>query len=384
MRILLSIPSLMPGGAERQFAELAAGLSARGHEVLAVALDQGGPLEASLGGAGLVVLGKSSRLGNVRVAFGLAGRLRSFRPQVHYAFLTTPCVLGALLKPFFPATRLVMGLRATDVDHAAYTYGRAGRFLHGLEARLSALADLVIANSQAGRRDGLARGFPEARTAVVHNGIDTTRCLPDRALGLALRTAWGIGPEEVLIGQVARLDPMKDHPNFLRAAALLAARRPEARFVCVGGGPEAYQAELHRQAAELGLSGRLVWAGGRADMPAVYNALDALCLSSAYGEGFPNVLGEAMACGVPACATDAGDAALVLGGTGAVVPRRDPEALAAGLKGLLERLEREGEVLRAACRERIVANFGVERMVRDTEALLAPLDGAALPGADLR
>lgn len=379
MRILLSIPSIMPGGAERQFAELAAGLAARGHEVLAVALDQGGPLDQALGAARLVVLGKHSRLDNLRVALRLGGLLRSHKPQAHYAFLTTACVLGALLKPFCPHTRLVMGLRATDVDHAAYAYGRAGRIMHGLEARLSGLADLAIANSQAGRRDVLARGFKADKTLVVPNGIDTDRCQPDRALGLPLREAWGIGPEELLIGHVARLDPMKDHQNFLRAAALLAARRADVRFVCVGGGPEGYAAELRSQASGLGLADRLVWAGGRTDMPAVYNALDALCLSSAYGEGFPNVLGEAMACGVPCCATDAGDAALVLGEVGVVVRRNDSEALATGLAKLAERLEREGEDLNLACRERIVTNFGVQRMVEETEALLERLCARARP-----
>jgi len=379
MRLLLSIPSLMPGGAERQFAELVAGLAARGHEVLAVALERGGPLQDSLGAARLAVLGKTSRLGNVHVAAGLAGLLRSFRPQVHYAFLTLPCVLGTLLKPFFPATRLVMGLRATDVDHSAYAHGRASRVMHALEARLSNRAELVIANSEAGRRNALARGFKAATTVVVPNGIDTVRCQPDRALGAALRQDWGIRPSEALIGLVARLDPMKDHTNFLRAAALLAARRPEARFVCVGGGPEPYLAELRDQTAGLGLAERLVWAGMRTDMPEVYNSLDALCLSSVFGEGFPNVLGEAMACGVPCCSTDVGDAALVLGDTGRVVPKGEPEALAAGLEDLLERLGRDGQDLRAACRERIVVNFGVPRMVEATEALLTGLCGKARP-----
>ncbi|PKN08872.1 MAG: group 1 glycosyl transferase [Deltaproteobacteria bacterium HGW-Deltaproteobacteria-8] len=379
MRILLSIPSLMPGGAERQFAELAAGLSERGHEVLAATLGQAGPLEAALGKAELVTLNKQGRWDNLRVALRLAGLLRSFRPQVHYAFLSTPCVLGALVRPAAPAARLVMGMRATNVDPGAYAHGRAGSWLQSMEVRLSFLADLVIVNSHAGLRDCLARGFPETRAVVVPNGIDTARCRPDRALGAALRQGWGIGPGEALIGLVARLDPMKDHPNFLRAAALLAARRPEARFVCVGGGPESYLAELRDQAAGLGLAKRLVWAGMRTDMPEVYNALDALCLSSAFGEGFPNVLGEAMACGVPCCATDAGDAALVLGDTGRLVPKGEPEALAAGLEDLLERLKREDEGLGRACRERIVVNFGVQRMVDDTEALLAGLCGKVQP-----
>ncbi len=372
MRLLLSIPSLETGGAERQFACLAAGLAARGHEVLAVTLGRGGPLAQALGSARLVELGKRSRLDNLRVACALAGQLRSHRPQAHYAFLPTACVLGALLTTFAPGARLVMGLRATSVAHSSYAFGRASRLLFALEARLSARAGLVITNAEAGRADALRRGFAPQRLAVVANGIDTARLRPDRELGLDLRARWGVGPDQPLIGLVARLDPVKDHANFLRAAALLAAKRPDARFVCVGGGPEGYAAELRGLAAGLGLAERLVWAGELQDMARAYNALDMLCLSSA-SESFPNVLGEAMSCGVPCVATDVGDARLVVGETGAVVPCGDPAALAAGLAGQLARAAREGEALRAACRARITENFSVERMVAATEALLLDL-----------
>ncbi|MDP3427948.1 MAG: glycosyltransferase family 4 protein, partial [Humidesulfovibrio sp.] len=192
----MSIPSLETGGAERQFVELASGLTARGHEVLTVTLGHGGPLQAALSETRLVALGKRNRLDNVRVAIKLAGLLRSFLPHIHYAFLPTCCVVGAMLKPLSPTSRLVMGLRATDVVHSAYSYGRAGRIMHGLEARLSGLADLVIANSHTGRQDALARGFEADTTVVVPNGIDTARCQPDKALGLPLRETWGIGPNE--------------------------------------------------------------------------------------------------------------------------------------------------------------------------------------------
>lgn len=376
MRLLLSIPSLETGGAERQFASLAAGLAERGHEVLAATLGHGGPLAAGLGGARLVELGKRTRLDNLRVACMLAGLLRSFRPQAHYAFLPTACVLGALLKPLTPSARLVMGLRATSTHHAAYSHGRASRLLYGLEARLSRRADLAIANSGAGRADALRRGFAAERLAVVPNGIDTARLRPDRELGLEFRTELGVGPDQPLIGLVARLDPLKDHATFLKAAALLAARRPESRFVCVGGGPVDYASGLRGQATALGLDSRLVWAGERGDMERVYNALDLLCLSSG-SESLPNVLGEAMSCGVPCVTTDAGDSGLVVGETGALVPRGDAAALAAGLDGLLARLAREGEALRAACRARIEREFSTGRMVDATETLLLALCGAS-------
>ncbi len=368
MRILMSIPNLEAGGAERQFTALASGLAALGHEVLAVTLGQGGPLAAELGQARLAELHKASRWDNFRVLRALGGLLKREAPQVHYAFLPSATVLGAMLAPFFPRTRLIMGIRAADSQGR----GRAGRVLLELEARLSPLSDLVIANSEAGRSLCLERRFPPGRLRVVSNGVDTARFRPDRAAGAALREAWGVAGGERLIGLVARLDPLKDHTTFLKAAALLAASTPQARFVCIGGGAEDYGRSLREQAEGLALGGRLIWAGERADMERVYNALDALCLASV-SEGLPNVLLEAMSCGVPCVATNAGDAARLLGGTGLVVPVGDAQALAAGLATLLARLEREGPRLRALCRVRMEAEFSLPRMVAATEALLLDL-----------
>lgn len=370
MRILMSIPSLEPGGAERQFAALASGLAARGHEVLAVTLGHGGPLAAELGRARLERLGKASRLDNFRVLWALGGLLKREAPQVHYAFLPSATVLGAVLAPFFPHTRLVMGIRAADGQGR----GRAGRLLLELEARLSPLADLVIANSEAGRSLCLERRFPPGRLRVVPNGVDTARFRPDTTAGAALRRQWGVAEDERLIGLVARLDPLKDHETFLKAAALLAKSTPGARFACVGGGAGGYAGALRQRASGLGLDGRLIWAGEREDMPGVYNALDALCLASV-SEGFPNVLLEAMSCGVPCVATDAGDAARILGGTGLVAPAGDAQALAAGLATLLARLEREGPRLGALCRARVEDEYSLPRLLAATEALLTGVTG---------
>jgi len=105
-------------------------------------------------------------------------------------------------------------------------------------------------------------------------------------------------------------------------------------------------------------------------MPGVYNALDILCLSSS-NEGFPNVLGEAMSCGVPCVATDAGDAGRVLGGTGLVVAPGHAAALAAGMETLLARLTQEGARLGALCRGRVEAEFSLPRLMAATEDILA-------------
>src|SRR5207248_7569408 len=114
--------------------------------------------------------------------------------------------------------------------------------------------------------------------------------------------------------------------------------QPDARFVLAGDGPAAYREELGTLANSLGLADRLAWAGEIRDVKAAYNAFDIATLSSAFGEGFPNVVGEAMACGIPVVATDVGDVRLITGELGEVVPPRNPDLLCAAWRRLRRRL----------------------------------------------
>ncbi|MES4787378.1 MAG: group 1 glycosyl transferase, partial [Nitrospiraceae bacterium] len=231
-------------------------------------------------------------------------------------------------------------------------------------------SDLIIFNSWAGQQHHIAHGYCGKRMAVVPNGINTERFRPDAESRQRVRTEWVITEDQVLIGLVARLDPMKDHPTFLRAAARVAVLRPNVRFVCVGDGPQTYKRELWSLSEALQLKERLIWAGSRTDIVAVYNALDIAVLSS-YGEGFPNVVAEAMACGVPCVVTNVGAAAQIVGPMGVVVQPRDPEALCQGMLTSLCRLTEPG--LSQQVRERIVQTFSRERLVCATKELLESL-----------
>jgi glycosyltransferase involved in cell wall biosynthesis len=146
-------------------------------------------------------------------------------------------------------------------------------------------------------------------------------------------------------------------------------KRKDTRFVCVGGGPAQYQTRLQTLAKNLGLGERLLWLGPREDMPAVYNALDIAVSSSSYGEGLSNAIGEAMACGVPCAVTDIGDSAWIVGGTGEVVPVKDPVAL----RNAIERLLDQKSHTPAQIRLRIVEQLSVERLVVNTERALLTL-----------
>jgi glycosyltransferase involved in cell wall biosynthesis len=172
-----------------------------------------------------------------------------------------------------------------------------------------------------------------------------------------------------LIGLIARLDPMKDHPTFLRAAALLTRQLPGARFICVGDGPANYRERLRNLSRELGLSQCLTWAGARSDMSAIYNALDIIVSASSY-EGFSNVIAEAMTCGVPAVVTDVGDSALIVTDCGEVVPKEDAEQLKEAMARMLERLDKGGHDA-ARTRQHILDCFSVPLLLHNTESALS-------------
>ena len=166
---------------------------------------------------------------------------------------------------------------------------------------------------------------------------------------------------------------MKDHPTFIRAAALTMQTHEAFRFVCVGDGRPDYRRELMELANQLGLADRIIWKGWQADMPSVQNALDIATLCSSNGEGFPNAVGEAMACGVPCVVTDVGDSPILVGETGVVVPLRDPQALADGWNLMLTRLAAEGPELRAKARCRIVQEFDRDRLAATTSQVFGSL-----------
>jgi glycosyltransferase involved in cell wall biosynthesis len=215
-----------------------------------------------------------------------------------------------------------------------------------------------------------AIGYSAEKFTIIPNGYDLSRFLLDAEGRARVREEWDIPPATILLGMVARWDAQKDHENLLGALALLNARGLNFRCVLVGPGMERNNVGLAKLIGGLGLADRLILAGPRDDIPAVMNALDLHVLSSAYGEAFPNVVAEAMACGTPCVVTDVGDAALIVGKTGWVVPPRNAPALAQGINQALIGVAAVGhEASARECRIRIEENFSVERMVKSYRAL---------------
>ncbi len=361
-RIMLLVPNLEHGGSERQAVLLALASQRKGHQIAVATFHKGGPFEVVLEKAAIPVFSLGATKGPILVVANLVRLLRQQRIEVLYSFLPPANVLASLSGLLLPKCRVVWSVRSADMPLAGYSLKT--RLAYGLERLLAGLPGRIIVNSRAGYEACKRKGFSEQRLTIVHNGFDTELFRPDGDARQRIRAEFGIPPDHIVIGLPARMDPVKDHPTFLRAAALLSKNRPDVWFVCLGGaGPPGYADTLRELAKALGIADHIVWAGDRDDMATALNALDIATLCSV-SESFPNVVGEAMACGVPCVVTDVGDAAYLAGDSGYVVPKGDPAALMEAWGRLLDPTTRSS--LAELARRRIIENFDLEQLRRQT------------------
>ncbi|MES3034541.1 MAG: glycosyltransferase [Gemmatimonadota bacterium] len=376
MRVLFVIRSLdSGGGAERQLGQLARGLAARGHGVAIAVMYAGGALEQELEerhGVQILRLAKASRWDMVPFARRSIRMARAFNPDLVHGYMS-----GANELALFLGTALrrptAWGIRVSDQDFGDYSRFREAVFQLGIH--LARFPALIIANSSKGREFHLAKGFPADRFEVVPNGIDLARFTRNALRGAEWRGRHDVHASAPLIVLPARLDPMKDHRTFIEAARLTSTVRPDVRFLALGRGSEAERAALGALVRDAGLTDRVAFQPDESRVEDLYNAADIVTLTSAFGEGFPNVLGEAMSCARMCASTDAGDAKIVIGDAGRIVPVRAPEALSQAWLDLLTLSAADRAELERHARQRIEQNFGIELLIdvtlRHFEAALA-------------
>jgi glycosyltransferase involved in cell wall biosynthesis len=379
--VLFLIPSLVAHGAERQLCELVRHMDRTRFEIhVVVFYDPGSYIGGELGSE--ITALPDVTLHSLHKRRGLIGFFTALPRLLFLVWRTKPVILHGYMDGNLPALlmgrilrkRVVWGIRRSSSDPSKLDR-RALRF-GSVATRLSQYVDLVIFNSEAGRTTHERIGMRGRRSQVIPNGFDVLRFAPNPVAGITQRRIWGVPADVPLIGIVGRLAPVKDHPTFLRAAARVGQEWPTAQFVCIGNGPADYTDSLKTLARSLGIADRILWPGVSDQMSAAYNALSLLVLSST-DEGFPNVIGEAMACGVPCVTTRVGDAALLIGDTGVVTDASDDVAIAAAVSGLLGESPEVHATRTRAARTRICSTFSVETLARNTEhALLSLLSDA--------
>jgi glycosyltransferase involved in cell wall biosynthesis len=357
------ITGLERGGAEHMLAQLVARMDRDRFRSVVISLTDAGPMAAVIAESGIPVHALNVRRGMsvLGAVPRLRRTLREFRPDILQTWLYHADMLGLAAHQLGFAPHLLWNVRCTDSLGA-----NAPR---RLLAWCSGRPDAVVVNSLAGQQFHAGLGYHPRRWMMLPNGFDTDALRPDPERRHRFRAEFGWDDAVVAVALPARYHPQKDHATFVAAAAKLAARLPSARFVLLGSGCDAANSALAGLIDQNGLGERVMLLGERHDLHALYPAFDIVTLSSAYGEGFPMVLGEAMSCGVPCVATDVGDAAEIIGETGAIAPPRDATALTAAWERIAMLTGEERTALETGARARIVAHFGLAGIVARYEAL---------------
>jgi glycosyltransferase involved in cell wall biosynthesis len=366
IRVVFLVWRLGYGGAERQLLALMQGIDKTRFSVTVVSIVEGGgfyePMRQTTG-ITLISLHCHSRRDLLLMLWRFWRLLKHMRPDVLHGYLPIPNLLCLVIGKIL-GIPVIWGIRSSNKDLSQYPI--TTRWSYDLSRALANYPDHIIINSHFGYTYYVAQGYPPQRMQVISNGIDTTRFHPDAQARQRGRARWSIAEHQLLIGLVGRLDPMKGIPIFLEAAALFARQCPDARFLCIGRADAGYMQELRHLAIHLGIDERIIWLEQWQDMPEAYNSLD-IATSASYTEGFPNVVGEAMACGIPCVVTDVGDSAWIVSDTGVVVPAGNARALAAGW--LLSRALETPDKPRQR-QERVSNYFSTAHMVLQTERAL--------------
>ncbi len=325
-----------------------------------VALTDMGKLGEQIQSNGMEVysLGMRSVFGIPLVLWRLVHLIQMSRPDIVQTWMYHADLLGGLAARMAGNRYVIWGIRTTDVR----AEGRfATAIVRWLCARLSSwIPSAIICAAVASRQAHIAVGYDAKKMVVVPNGYDFSWLKASFEERQSMRNQCRINQNEVVVGSLGRFHMVKDQKNFVRAAGLLAPQCSKLRFLMVGRGLDWDNTQLVDWIDRSGCKDRFVLLGEREDVPQCLAAMDIFCLHS-LTEGFPNVLAEAMAMGLPCVTTDVGDAAMLLADTGVVVPKDDSAALAQGMERLLALDQDARNALGMRAKVRVEAEFSMAR-----------------------
>jgi glycosyltransferase involved in cell wall biosynthesis len=305
-------------------------------------------------GVEVLELGMRSFLDVPRVLWQLRQLIRKLRPGIVQTWMYHADLIGGLAARSAGNRNIIWGIRTTEVSSGCSRITRGVRYLCALLSYW--IPDTIICAADASKNAHVNLGYNAARMTVVPNGFDMDWLVSSVAGRGEFRLQLGYEEDDLVVGSLGRFNADKDQENFVKAAGVLARKYPQMHFLMVGRDVDSDNAMLAGWIAETGYTERFVLLGERGDVPTCLSAMDIFCLHSCT-EGFPNVLGEAMAIGLACVTTDVGDARLMLGDAGVVVPKKDAVALARGVEALLVLSEYERILMGQKARKRINDEF---------------------------
>lgn len=378
IKIVHLITDLNIGGAEKMLYNLLCHMDKHNYSNTVISMTDFGDLGFEIEKLGVKVyaLGMKRGVPNLNALIKLLKIIKKEKPNILQTWLYHADLLGAIASFIKKRHQIVWNIRCADMDLAKYS--SLTTYVVKICSFLSSFPTAIIVNSQAGKQQHQDLGYKAKKWELIPNGFDTEIFKPNHKNKEDLRKSLGIPENAMIMGMVARYDPMKDYPNFFRAVKIFEENNnnsTDVHYVLVGRDvtiENKHIAELIDQK----LMHKFHLLGERKDIPQILSGLDFYC-SSSLSEGFPNVIGEAMACCLPSAVTDAGDSAIIVGDAGIVVPVNDPAALANSWGILTDLSTEERNRLGELARKRIEKNYRIDIIAKKYEDLYKELTQCA-------
>jgi glycosyltransferase involved in cell wall biosynthesis len=319
-------------------------------------------------GVEVVTLGLNSVFQLPQVFFRLVKLIRYQHPDIVQTWMYHADLIGGLAARLAGCRKVIWGIRNTDLFPGSGVSQTTGWIMKLCAILSGFVPHTILCVGNRAKTVHADAGYTLSKMTVISNGFDVETYKPDLGIRHRIRQSLNVPSDTLIIGSIGRFNEYKDHRGFVLALANLASVDSKICFLLVGRDVGSNNVTLMRWIEETGHADRFRLLGERSDVSAILTAMDIFCLHSK-SEGFPNVLGEAMCVGLPSVVTDVGDAGLLLGDAGLVVPPQDTESLTEGLLTLVQCTSETRASLGNIARERIKENYSIEGVKRQYEDL---------------
>ena len=369
MKLLFIITGLSIGGAEKMLLKISSRIDGDKFDLSVISLTGKGEISRSLECLGIPVysMGMSFTRFNPLLFFRLIQLIVRIKPDVVQTWLYHGDLIGGLASRLAGVTNVCWNIRNCNLDKDKTKWST--RLVVKASAFLSKIVPkYIVCNSNVAAKIHQDIGYSKSSFKIIPNGFDASELQPSSEFFEQIRNELGISRSALVVGHVARFDPHKNHLGLIQAISRVNDVYPNIQYLLCGTNVDASNILLNDWIRESKVENNVHLLGSRNDVPQIMASLD-LLVSSSVGESFPNVLGEAMACGVPCVTTDVGDSAYVVGETGGIVLPNDVEDLASSIIKVLNLSHIERKKMGYSARKRIIDHFSLESVVHTYEEL---------------
>lgn len=365
IKICFIISGLSVGGAETMLFKLLINIDKSTFSPYVISLTYGGHYYSKIQALGLPIytLNMKKNIFAVGKLYQLIMLIKRIKPDIVHTWMYHADLLGGIAAKVIGIRNIVWSIRQSNFPDM-YENKLTLKILLMCSFFSKFIPKKIISCSANAKQIHIDIGYADQKISVIPNGFDLSLFAPDIVSREKIRRELSLSERVLLVGFVARYDKQKNHLGFLKSASAVLKKLPDTRFVFAGHDVDYHNKELITQISQENLSQAIFLLGERSDVASLLASIDLLVLPSSYGEGFPNIVGEAMACGIPCVVTDVGDSAELVHNPRLIVSPNNADAFSDAIISLLQLPSYERTIIGKSARERILKNYEIKKITK--------------------